>query len=199
MPELSKKSKITLSDFNPKRIATLAPEHKTLALGALIGRSVDTVKRQSPDKSQTFTGLSGDFEAYFYPYVDASGVSVTPDPWSSGVLFMPDSFMTSIIELISDKVNPDTGEVLEQGAEAVQFAFEVGVQRAGNPQGYEWYLKPLNERPEAERATDKLAAMRNVLAISKSPAAALLPKPAATEETKQPEPAPANGGKGNRK
>ena len=147
--ELAVKSKITLTDFNPKRISTLAETEKVLKLGVLIGRAVDTVERQSPDKSTSFTGMRGDFEAYFAPYIDASGKQVTPDPWKSGVLFMPDTFQDTIIQMISDKVDAKSGEVLEEGAEAVSFAYEVAVQRAGNAQGYEWVLRPLNERPES--------------------------------------------------
>lgn len=170
--ELSVKSKITLTDFNPKRISTLPDTEKVLKLGVLIGRAVDTVERQSPDKSTTFIGIRGDFEAYFAPFVDASGKTVTPDPWKSGVLFMPETFQDAIIALISDKVDGKTGEVLEAGAEAVNFAYDVAVQRAGNAQGYEWVLRPLNERPEEERQRDKLAAMRSMLGKSSIPALA---------------------------
>jgi hypothetical protein len=93
-------------------------------------------------------------------------------------------------------VNPDTGEVVEQGADAVQFAFEISVQRAGNAQGYEWVLKPLNERPEAEKAHDKLADMRKLLGNSSVPALKSLAGPTlAATGADQPETAPANGGK----
>lgn len=197
MVELAQKSKITLTDFNPKRIASEPPETRFLALGVLIGRGVDIVKRQSPDKNETFTGLRGDFEAYFNSYTSSDGKIIAPDPWKSSVLFMDMTFLQPIIDIVSDKVDEETDKILERGAEAVNFAFDIGVQRAGNPQGYEWVLRALNDRPESERQTDKLAQMRKLLGNSKMPVIAALAPPPATPESSQEqhETAPAKGKK----
>lgn len=164
MSNLTKTSKITLTSFNPKRLGGLAETVQSLALGVLIGSASGTVNRKSPDGSQTFTGLAGAFEAYFTPGTDGT----TKEAEASGVCFMPDTFQTEILALLSDKVDPNTGAVLEEGAESVKFAYEVGVKRAGNAAGYEWTLKPLNEiAPEGKG--DPLADLRPLLANSSQP------------------------------
>lgn len=161
----TQKAKITLTDFSPKRLLGLPKEGEgavsSLLLGVLIGHVTGTVNRTSPDGSQKFTGLAGSFELRS----TEQGVS----PIASGVLFMPDSFQIGILDLLSDKVDPKTGAVVQQGAEAVNFAYQVFSKRAGNPQGYEWALEPLNE--PAPDQHDPLADMRALLPPAFQPAA----------------------------
>lgn len=175
---LAQKGKITLSDFTPARLLGLGPETVEYNLGILIGRGVSAVKRNAPDGSQTFTGLGGAFEAYFTPNADGS---VFKAPIASGVLFTPDSFMNMLLGVISDRVN-DAGEVVEAGAEAVNFAFAVFAVRAKNAANYEWKLQPLGDRkPEGER--DMLKNMRALLPPTFAPYRPALAAPTPPAET----------------
>lgn len=144
------KAKITLTDFRPARLLAEKADVTRMLLGTLIGRATGTVKRQSPDGSQTFIGLGGEFQAH---------VAGDDEPVSSGVLFMPDTFINPLIEIISDKVDEKTGEVKENGAEAVLLAYHVFAVRANNAQQRSWELEAIAD-PKAEEPVDALAGLR---------------------------------------
>lgn len=164
-------SKITLTSYNPKVIAAQPDEVRRLVVGSLIGRAISTVRRKSPDGATEFVGLSGAFEAHF-AVADNSGK--IPESISSGVLFIPPTFQDGLVELLSDQVNKE-GVVVREAADAVQFAFNVIVARAGNAQGYEWMLEPLYEAAPEERV-DVLADMRKLLAAPAEQAKLAAPK-----------------------
>lgn len=155
----SQRTKLVLKDLGePALIKAQAPEIKSLLLGTLMGIASDFVSRQSPDKTQTFEGLAGQFR------------SIPADPKSdeleSGIIFMPDAFHNLIA------ANLKTAKAADKDA-TISFAFEVSSVRANNPAGYSWDFKPKIEAA-ANNPLDKLAeelggvkevAGRRVLAI----------------------------------
>lgn len=178
MAGLSRVSKITLTNFNPKVLLAQPETVARMNVGTLIGRASGFVSRKSPDGSQTFTGLAGTFEAYF--------TDKSTDPIASGVCFLPDAFQKPLLDILSDEVDND-GAVKREAAEAVQFAFNIIVKRAKNPQGYEWLLEPLHDA-QAEQPIDFLSDLRSLLPEPVKPAA-LLNAPKAEPATE------ASGGK----
>lgn len=192
---LASKSKVTLTDFNPSQIKARGDDVQRLKLGILIGRGVSIVKRKSPDGQQEFIGLGGAFEAYFEPTPDG----YQKPPVASSVLFAPDWFQSPILALLSDVTDKKTGEVVTEGAEAVNFAHEIWVTRAKNPQGYEWTIQPLND--PAPDTRDPLEDMRQFLPEQYRPALLAAPKtePAGEQSAASAqEQAPASGGKNKR-
>lgn len=147
------KSKITLTSFRPKRIAAEADEVRKLLLGTLIGRANGTVERVSPSGDQKYVGLGGRFEA---------NIVGDNQPVQSGVLFMPETFQSGLVEMLSDKIDSKTGEILEHGADAVNIAFRVYVVRDGNAQGYAWELESIVD-PTAEAEVDPLSDLRKLM------------------------------------
>jgi hypothetical protein len=152
-------SKITLTSFEPNR--ALGIENFATAgfvqLGALLGHVTGTVQRRSPDGDQVFTGLSGSIEMR---RLKLDGSPDEENSATSGVMFIPEAFQNPIIDALTDIVDAD-GKVTKPGAEAVNFAFIIGVQKAGNAAGYEWVLKPLIEA--SPDAYDPLAELRKAL------------------------------------
>lgn len=147
------KSKITLTNFRPARLLALPETETRLMLGTLVGRATGVVRRKSPEGEQVFEGLGGMFMAQ----VDKD------EPIRSGVLFMPDAFINPLLEMISDEVDKKTGEVIKQGAEAVEFAYNVWAVRAKNAVGREWELEAIMD-PQAEEPMDPLANLTKRLA-----------------------------------
>jgi hypothetical protein len=148
------KSKITLSDFKPKRIASEPDTVNRLFVGTLVGRATGVVRRTDTNKQETYEGLGGLFEA---------NVTGSDAPVQSGVLFMPDTFINSLIAMLSDKTDSKTGEIITPAADAVQVAYKVFVVRDGNPQGYSWQLESIVD-PTVEKAPDPLEALRKLVA-----------------------------------
>ena len=161
-------SKITLSTFRPKRFLAEPESVNKMLLGTLIGRATKVVRRNGPDGETAFEGLGGVFEA-----------SVIGDeaPINSGVLYMQESFINPLIDLISDEVDSKTGEVTKAGASAALIAYKVYVVRSKNPAGYSWELEAISD-PKAEEPVDELAALRGFVS---APVQAQIeaPKPAA--------------------
>lgn len=150
LPEsVIQKSKVTLSTFNPKRIAAEKDETRKLFLGTLIGRATGVVQRKKPNGDEIFMGLAGNFEAH----VTGS------DPVTSGILFIPDSFQAPLIQALSDEVDAKSGEVITPAANSLQVAYRVYCVRDGNPQGYSWELESIID-PTIGKPLDPLANLR---------------------------------------
>lgn len=147
------KGKITLSDFKPKRIANEPDGVNRLLLGTLIGRATGVVTRTDSNKQESYEGLGGMFEAL---------VTGSDAPVQSGILFMPDSFIKPLIDMLSDKTDSKTGEIITPAADAVQVAYKVFVVKDGNPQGYAWQLESIQD-PTAEKEPDPLEKLRNLV------------------------------------
>jgi hypothetical protein len=159
------KTKITLSDFRPKRIVNEPDNVREIFLGTLIGRATGVVVRTMPNQ-QTFEGLGGEFEC---------NVVGSDEPVQSGVLFMPDTFINGLIGMLSDKTDSKTGEVIEPAASAVQIAFKIYSVKDGNAQGYTWKLESIRD-PKAEKAADPLAELRNLVSAPASQARIAAPE-----------------------
>jgi hypothetical protein len=120
------KKKITSKDWNPKRLLGQAETVRRLMLGRLLGVATGLTKATS-NTGEVLEGVTGQFK-----YMDAlDDVAV---PVYSGVLWFPSGFGLDIIHALK-----------QDGADAIKFAFDVGVQRAENPAGYEWLFAPLVE------------------------------------------------------
>lgn len=156
----SEVSKLTLSTFQPKRIGGEDSSVTSVVLGYLFGRGTGIVEAKAPDGAEIFYGMSGDFEARIISTRDQDPNNlIVTEVIRSGKAFISSPFGDRFINALSDKTDEKTGEVIEQGASAVEFAYSVGVRRAGNPNGYEWFLTPLIEM-KAEN--DPLAALKRL-------------------------------------
>lgn len=151
-------SKLTLSDFRPKRIGGEGPEVHKLLLGYFVGRGTGVVEAVSADKEEVFKGMKGVFEARLTDSElrDDDGNPVVIDVLRSGKAFISSPFGDGFIDLLSPKIDEKTGEVIENGAAAVEFAYAVYVQRSGNPNGYSWALEPLMEMQAEQDPLNKL-------------------------------------------
>lgn len=126
------KKKLTSKDWNPKRLLGQKDEVRRLMLGRLLGVASGITKATGND-GETLEGVTGQFK-----YQDAlDDVSV---PVYSAVLWFPSGFGLDIIAALKPKM-VDGKE--QPGADAVKFAYDIGVQRAENPAGYEWLFAPL--------------------------------------------------------
>jgi len=150
-------SKITLTNFNPKRILGLPETTKELLLGAIIGIATGIKEGKDP-QGNVFTGLKGDFEATF--------TEEGKNPVRSGVCFMPDAFQEPLVNLLSDEVDAN-GQVTREAAKSAMYGYEVFVIRANNAAGYSWQLRPVT--PPSEN--DPLSELRKLI-----PAAATAPQ-----------------------
>lgn len=158
MSGITEISKITLSDFRPKRIGGEGAEVHKLLLGYLVGRGTGIVEATSADKEETFKGMRGTFEARITDAKlrDGDGNPVVIDVLRSGKAFLSSPFGDMFIEELSDKVDDKTGEIVGRGAVSIEFAYAVYVQRAGNPNGYSWALEPLMEMQAEQDPLNKL-------------------------------------------
>lgn len=154
----NKVSKITLTTFNPKRIAAEKEEVRRLFLGTLIGRATGLVERNSPDQSQTYIGLGGMFEA------KVTGA----EPVSSGVLFIPETFQQELQDMLTDTLDPKSGEVITKAAASVMFSYRIFCVRANNAQGYSWEIESVLD-PKMEVDIDPLAELRALVAPVEQP------------------------------
>lgn len=144
MTNFAQRTKITLKDIGePAKVKTLPAGQERYVLGVLLGIATDFVERQSPDKSETFEGLAGQFRV-----VPAEGSDT--EPLESGVLFIPAAFHNMVAESLKAAKATDPAATLN-------FAFEVASIRANNPAGYSWEMLPLIENA-AENPLDKLVA-----------------------------------------
>lgn len=158
-PGLDMRSKMTVSDLrDPKMIINLPKEEHQMECGSIFGRITKIIERESPDKSQKFIGFGGMFEGHPKVYADDKNPR---KPMASGVLFAPPAIHEFLFDAAKD---------LARG-EHIDFAFDVFVERAGNPQGYSWMIRPLMEMKKPD-ATDPLAALR---AMVKAPLALAAP------------------------
>lgn len=131
------KTKVTFTDFRPKRVHALPKDEERLELGTIIGVATGIKEGKMPDGITTYEGLSGNFE-------------LTPNddtPIRSGICFMPEGFMEPILEQLRDEVDNE-GVIVRDGASSVRFAFTVSVFKADNPAGYSWEATPLIEVAE---------------------------------------------------
>jgi hypothetical protein len=149
MSERSVIGKITPANYAPKRIHGLKEDQKELVLGSIVGNATGIFTGTNPVDGSVFKGLKGAFE-----YTDADPER---DVLTSGKMFLP----SGIDEMIFNAVEEADGG-------SVQFAFEVSVFRADNPQGYSWKYKPLMKAAEVDPLSElrKLAAERRALALA---------------------------------
>lgn len=126
------KKKLTPKDWNPKRLLATADTVRTLDLGVLIGFADGITSTTSP-QGEVLEGATGMFK-----FTDHGGA----DPIGSGVLWFPSGMGGEVIETV------------RQGNK-VEFAYVVGVSKAENPAGYEWFMRPIMEAG----AADPLAAL----------------------------------------
>lgn len=153
-------SKIAPANFDPKKAIALMPENeKQVALGVLYGRADKLVTRTAPNGSDVFEGAGGLFE-----YVPADE---TKDVLRAGVLWLPGG--------IDEIVLTPLREAAEKGEKiAINLAFEMGIMRATNPQGYSWTMRPLLGESAVKPEDDPLSLIRSQV----DKARAALPAPA---------------------
>ncbi len=136
------RTKLVFKDLgDPKRIAAEKEDVKEILLGTMIGIATDIVERKGPDGVDVFTGLKGSFEAI--PTDEEMSIV------KSGLTFLPEAFQEPIVAQLSDEDNEGP----------VQFACEIWVIRATNPQGYSWQLRGLDDNLEKHDPLDKLRAI----------------------------------------
>jgi hypothetical protein len=132
------RGKFTFTDLGvAANVKTMSPELLAKAggkfiVGYIIGHSNGTVERSSPDGTQKFEGLSGNFIG-----IPADG----REQIESGVLFIPDSFHNIIADSLAKRQETTPNATID-------FAIEVAAVPAKNPAGYSWVLKSM--APPAE-------------------------------------------------
>ncbi len=149
------KAKVTIQDScNAKLEIAKMIEAKDdeRTVGTIVGIVYDTVERKSPDGSQVFTGLSGQFEV---TPTDAEKESI-----ESGILFLPDAFLAVVRSALDRAIyvpNEDGSPNYEKKRKgSIQFAGEIVLKTSKNAAGYEWGLKMV----KAPNATDPLAELK---------------------------------------
>lgn len=145
----AQRAKIVLKDLGDPSLIKLQPETvRVISLGALVGAADGFVQRTNPKDGEVFEGMTGSFRV------------IPDDPEreviESGVLFIPDAFHNKVAAQLRAIGLDEKGRLL-QGA-TVEFAFQINVIRANNPQGYSWEFKPLMEF-EGENPLDRLQAL----------------------------------------
>lgn len=131
------RTKLTQKDAGEPSVIKSRPETVTkIITGRLIGIASDFVHRKSANGEQDFEGLKGQFRI-----VPTNDMGI-PDPdkpeLESGVLFLNDAFHSMISEPLRKARETDDKA-------SINFAFEINVIRAKNPQGYSWSFMPLIE------------------------------------------------------
>lgn len=137
----SQRTKIVLKDLGePAMIKALPEDVRILMLGTIVGIASGFVERKSPDGTDVFEGLAGQFRSI--PADDKR------DELESGVLFIPPAFHNMVAATLRKMLDADPKA-------QVRFAFEVSSVRANNPAGYSWDFKPKIEA-EAGNPLDEL-------------------------------------------
>lgn len=140
-------TKLTLTNFNPKVFFAQPEGTNEFLLGRLVGSGNGVKNAVAQDGVTPMYGMKGDFGMEF---TDANR-----EDERSGVLFLPEAFMSPMLDQLEDTTDEATGEVIK-GAKSIDFAFDVFVIKAANPAGYSWSLRPLLETS----ASDPLAAVK---------------------------------------
>jgi len=161
-------SKIVLKSLGAPA-AVLADENVNQAkLGTIFGKATSIKISKAPDQMTIFKGLSGTFEAI--------PADEKRDIVRSGVLFLGEAFDGDMIAALE----AEDEEGNSTAPDAINFAFEIWVQRAKNAAGYSWALKPLMKQAES----DPLAEIRKLVSgsVTQAPQAPQLeaPTPEAT-------------------
>lgn len=160
MSEIFTKSKVSLSTFKPKAHGQAAYEKAPLKLGTIIGVAARESIRQNVEKpDEPYIGLTGNFRCIRIAENNTTEIT------QSGTCYLPDSWLEPILM------------VLKEGSTAVQFAYDVFIEKADNPAGYGWILKPLIEAS----GSDPLAA----LAAKVAPVAIAAPETPVAEPAKK--------------
>lgn len=157
----NQRTKLTFKDIGEPALIKAQPETvKSLPLGVLLGIAEKIVERQSPDKTETFEGLGGQFRVV--------PTDKTKDELEAGVLFIPEAFFNQIAGTLraAQKTDPNA---------TVSFAYEVSAIRANNPAGYSWDCKPMIESATASPLD--LLIDQNRASLDKSAAFKALPAP----------------------
>lgn len=158
-------TKITLTNFNPKRLFAAIDADKStqeLYLGRLIGNANGVKNALAQDGVTPMFGAKGMFAATYTGMEktgekDDKGADIMRqrEDEQSGVLFLPEAYMGPMLDLFEDEVNED-GEVTREKVKSIDVAYDVFVIKAENPAGYSWSLRPLF----APSAADPLEAIR---------------------------------------
>ena len=156
------RSKLTMRtiEASPERAKT----HKQRVAVAEFYGIADGIKLvDDPAGDQTFTALTGNFEAVN---------TFTGEIWRSGVLYLPGGFHEMIVAMLN-QITEDKDRSKFDKAQ-VQFALAIDAVPADNPAGYSYVAK--NLLPVAK--ADALSAIRNMMIASKKEMG-LLPAPSA--------------------
>lgn len=141
---MAMKSKVVVKDLcNPKKVSSNMPESvSTVVVGTIYGTCNDINVRASADGLKEFEGLKGTFEA-----VPADKAI---EPTQSSICYLPE-FAQPLVRDVVMALDADGNRVNK----AVKFGFEVSIERATNPQGYSWALRPI-AKPVADDPLDVL-------------------------------------------
>lgn len=158
-------TKITLTNFNPKRLFSAIEADKAVQemyLGRLIGNANGVKNALAQDGVTPMYGAKGSFAAT-YTGMEKSGAKDAEgkelfqqrEDEQSGVLFLPEAFMGPMLDLFEDETDGN-GLVTREAVKSIDVAYDVFVIKAENPAGYSWSLRPLIQ----PTASDPLAAIR---------------------------------------
>jgi len=169
-------SKIVLKSLGSPAAALSDENINQAKLGVIMGRATGIKTSKAADQMTIFKGLAGSFEAI--PADEKRDIT------RSGVCFLGNAFDGDMIAAFE----AEDAEGNSTAPDAINFAFEIWVQRAKNAAGYSWALKPLIKEAVAE--SDPLAEIRKQIAgaVTSAPAAPQLEAPAPTTPEATPAP-----------
>jgi hypothetical protein len=129
------RTKLSLADIGAPQILMSQPENiRFYVMGAILGRATRFCESTSPDKSQTFEGLVGEFRM------------IPSDPsreeLESTKLYLPEAFHNLIGDQLRKVMVSDKNPGGDPNA-LIEFAMEAVVIRAKNPVGYSWEMRPM--------------------------------------------------------
>jgi hypothetical protein len=122
------RSKLAAKDMGDPK-TTLGTKDKAV-LGTIIGYATDVSRRKDPSGEKEFLGLAGSFEA----------IPADPkmDTVQSGICYLPGGMDGPMIAALQE-----TDDKGKRKNPSVEFAIEISVIKAKNPQGYSWEARPV--------------------------------------------------------
>lgn len=168
----AQRTKLTLADIGqpaivkgatPDMIAAKNAEfgitgvNNKLILGKFIGIASGFVERTSPDKTEKFPGLKGQFRV------------IPADPkleeLESGVCFFPDAYHNMIADPLKAAIDGDPARNIPGDPHAnSRFAFQVAAIPAKNPAGYSWEFTPLMQPDRISPLDDLMSGIQQLAA-----------------------------------